>query len=70
MGAGILAVVSYNALQIGVYGLLGQQVSDAVSQLAGVDLPWWLFVFVADRAGLAGRAPRDRRAARGSSGCC
>ncbi len=47
MGAGILAVVSYNALQIGVYGLLGQQVSDAVSQLAGIDLPWWLFVLVA-----------------------
>jgi amino acid transporter len=47
MGAGILAVVSYNALQIGVYGLLGQQVSDAFHQLAGVDLPWWLFVFMA-----------------------
>ena len=47
MGAGILAVVAYNALQIGVYGLLGQQVSDAFATLAGIDLPWWLFVFVA-----------------------
>ncbi|GAA3616648.1 APC family permease [Microlunatus ginsengisoli] len=47
MGAGILAVVAYNALQIGVYGLLGQQVSDAVATLAGIQLPWWLFVFVA-----------------------
>ena len=47
MGAGILAVVSYNALQIGVYGLLGQQVSDAVATLAGIHLPWWLFVAVA-----------------------
>jgi amino acid transporter len=47
MGAGILAVVSYNALQIGVYGLLGQQVSDAAAELAGVHLPWWLFVIIA-----------------------
>lgn len=47
MAGGILAVVSYNALQIGVYGLLGQQVSDAAAELAGIDLPWWLFVFVA-----------------------
>lgn len=47
MGSGILAVVSYNALQIGVYGLLGQQMSDAVEKLAGISLPWWLFVFVA-----------------------
>ena len=46
MASGILAVVSYNALQIGVYGLLGQQVSDAVDKLAGVSLPWWLFAFV------------------------
>jgi amino acid transporter len=47
MASGILAVLSYNALQIGVYGLLGQQVSDAVGQLLGIHLPWWLFVFVA-----------------------
>ena len=47
MASGILAVVSYNALQIGVYGLLGQQVEDAVATLAGVDLPWWLFVALA-----------------------
>lgn len=47
MGAGILAVVAYNALQIGVYGLLGQQVSDAAAELAGIHLPWWVFVFVA-----------------------
>ena len=47
MASGILAVVSYNALQIGVYGLLGQQVHDAVERLTGIDLPWWLFVVIA-----------------------
>jgi amino acid transporter len=47
MASGILAVVSYNALQIGVYGLLGQQIEDAVETLTGVHLPWWVFVFAA-----------------------
>lgn len=45
--AGILAVVSYNALQIGVYGLLGQQAADAFAKLLGVELPWWLYVGLA-----------------------
>lgn len=45
MAAGILAVVSYNALQIGVYGLLGQQIHDAIAQFTGVDVPWWLLAF-------------------------
>ncbi|GLY19815.1 APC family permease [Kineosporia rhizophila] len=42
-GAGILAVVSYNALQIGVYGLLGTQFQAAFARFTGADLPWWLF---------------------------
>lgn len=47
MAAGILAVVAYNALQIGVYGLLGVQTSDAVAKFTGVKLPWWLLVLIA-----------------------
>lgn len=47
IAAGILAVVAYNALQIGVYGLLGQQIHDAVEQFTGRDLPWWLLAFAA-----------------------
>ncbi|WP_179756827.1 APC family permease [Kineococcus aurantiacus] len=46
-GAGLLAVVSYNALQIGVYGLLGTQFQAAGVRLLGLDLPWWLYAVAA-----------------------
>ena len=42
-GAGILAVVSYNALQIGVHGLLATQFQVAFARFTGVEAPWWLF---------------------------
>lgn len=47
MASGILAAVAYNAIQIGVYGLLGQQVSDAFATVGGIDLPWWVFALAA-----------------------
>jgi amino acid transporter len=47
MASGILAVVAYNALQIGVYGLLGQQISDAVATFTGVTAPWWAYALAA-----------------------
>ena len=47
MSSGVLAVVAYNALQIGVYGLLGQQVSDAIATFTGYDVPWWVLALVA-----------------------
>lgn len=40
MASGLLAVVAYNALQIGVYGLLAAQVRSAVESFAGLTLPW------------------------------
>src|SRR6478736_794459 len=45
MAAGILAVVAYNSLQIGVYGLLGVQTADAIARLAGLTVPWWACAF-------------------------
>ncbi|HEY5151387.1 MAG TPA: APC family permease [Mycobacterium sp.] len=47
MAAGILAVVAYDALQIGVYGLLGRQVADAVETFTGIAIPWWVFALAA-----------------------
>lgn len=41
--AGVLAVVSYNAVQFGGYGLLGVQFSAACEDFTGIDLPWWAF---------------------------
>lgn len=47
LGAGLVAVVSYNALQIGLYGLLGVQAAGAAQALAGLEVPWWAFSLVA-----------------------
>ncbi|WP_432511499.1 APC family permease [Kineococcus sp. SYSU DK001] len=46
-GAGLLAVVSYNVLQIGVYGLLGVQFQAACARSTGIELPWWVFALAA-----------------------
>src|SRR5689334_9678371 len=41
--SGVLAVFSYNALQIGVYGLLGVQFAAACTRFTGAVVPWWVF---------------------------
>ncbi|MEV6342985.1 APC family permease [Actinoplanes sp. NPDC051851] len=41
--SGLLAMLSYNALQIGVYGLLGTQFAAAWTRFTGADAPWWIF---------------------------
>ena len=41
--SGVLAVFSYNALQIGTYGLLGVQFAAACTRFTGADVPWWVF---------------------------
>ena len=40
VSAALLAMVSYNALQIGMYGLLGVSVHETAADLFGVDIPW------------------------------
>src|SRR4051794_2127006 len=45
--AAVLAIVSYNLLQIGVYGLFGLQTRAALDDLFGVTAPWWLISSVA-----------------------
>lgn len=42
LASAIIAVVSYNALQIGLYGLLGQQASIMLKTLFGLEVPWWV----------------------------
>ena len=41
LGAAALAVYSYNAIQIGVYGAFGYFASITAKDLIGIDLPWW-----------------------------
>ena len=43
LGAAALAVFSYNAIQIGLYGAFGYFASLTAADLAGITLPWWLW---------------------------
>lgn len=45
LGAALLAVFSYNALQIGVFGAFGFFAAGTANDLLGVDLPWWGYAF-------------------------
>ncbi|WP_327589854.1 APC family permease [Nonomuraea sp. NBC_00507] len=40
IGAALLALVGYNGMEIGVYGLLGSATQGTVQALFGVDIPW------------------------------
>ncbi|WP_433375979.1 APC family permease [Streptosporangium sp. CA-115845] len=42
VGASFVALVAYNAMQVGLYGLLGFSTSGFLSSAFGVDLPWWV----------------------------
>lgn len=52
IAAALLALVSYNLLQAGMYGLFGFSLSAAIAAWTGVAIPWWIvglvgWVFVA-----------------------
>ncbi|MEU5310502.1 APC family permease [Streptomyces sp. NPDC021562] len=40
IGAALLALIGYNGMEIGVYGLLGSTGRDTAKALFGVDVPW------------------------------
>lgn len=40
IGAALLALVGYNGMEIGVYGLLGTTTADTAHALGGLDIPW------------------------------
>ena len=46
VGVSIVALISYNTMQIGVYGLFGFQVSALLNTKFGWDVPWWIPVLV------------------------
>lgn len=41
--AALVALVSYNALQVGIYGLLGVAAESTFADVLHVDLPWWVY---------------------------
>jgi amino acid transporter len=46
LGAGFLAWVSYNLLQIGLWGLFGVMAEGMLGQVFGIALPWWALALV------------------------
>ena len=55
--AAIIALLGYNAMQIGLYGLFAAAAAGFFSDTLGIDLPWWVYAFIAMaiicRAGLS-----------------
>ena len=45
VGASIVALVSYNGMQIGLYGMFGFTVASLVNTKLGLAIPWWSPVF-------------------------
>jgi amino acid transporter len=45
--AAMIALLGYNAMQIGLYGLFAAAAAGFVSENLGIGLPWWVYAFVA-----------------------
>jgi amino acid transporter len=43
----MIALLGYNAMQIGLYGLFGAAAAGFFSDIPGITIPWWVFVFLA-----------------------
>ncbi|CAG7607577.1 APC family permease [Leucobacter soli] len=46
VGASLVALVAYNAMQIGIYGLFGFQLSMFLEAKFGFASPWWLWIIL------------------------
>ncbi|MGC5346592.1 APC family permease [Streptomyces sp. AM 4-1-1] len=46
-GASLVALVAYSAMQVGIYGILGFEVSDLFATYLDIDLHWWVPAAVA-----------------------
>ncbi|WP_324651297.1 APC family permease [Georgenia sp. H159] len=46
IGASMLALISYNAMQVGLYGIFGFALASFVSAKTDVDVPWWAAALV------------------------
>ncbi|MFJ2769680.1 APC family permease [Streptomyces sp. NPDC087300] len=44
VGAAFVALLSYNAMQIGIAGLFGATTAEFIDAKTGVDIPWWVLV--------------------------
>lgn len=44
VGAALIALVAYNAMQIGIFGLFGFQLSMFLETKFGISTPWWAWI--------------------------
>lgn len=47
VGAAMIALVSYNLMQIGIYGIFGFAASSFANGMMGTEIPWWVMALVA-----------------------
>lgn len=47
VGAAMTAVISYNLMQIGIYGMFGFAAASFAGALLGTTIPWWVMALVA-----------------------
>ena len=52
LGSASLAIFAYNAIQLGVIGGFGYYAAEFASKHTGVNIPWWVFSFIAMGASL------------------
>ncbi|MFE0130815.1 APC family permease [Streptomyces sp. NPDC059037] len=45
VGAAFVALLAYNAMQIGIAGLFGATTAQFIESKTGADIPWWVLVF-------------------------
>ena len=45
--AAMIALLGYNAMQIGLYGLFAAAAAGFLSDNLGINLPWWIYAFIA-----------------------
>jgi len=46
VGASVLALIAYNAMQIGIWGMFGFQISSFIESKTGWASPWWVWVIL------------------------
>lgn len=46
VGVSMVALMAYNLMQVGIYGLFGFTVSSLINERYGIALPWWIPVLV------------------------
>jgi len=46
VGTSLVALVAYNTMQVGIYGLFGFQLSLFIEAKTGMASPWWVWIFL------------------------